>query len=69
MIYEWASVGGIRGLYRYFITKYLSKLLFIHLLFIHLNKCRGLTPTLLGIIPYGAISFSTNEVTKRMVIT
>jgi hypothetical protein len=27
----------------------------------------GITPTILGIIPYGAISFTTNEVTKRMV--
>lgn len=28
---------------------------------------RGLAPTIMGIIPYGAISFSTNEVTKQMV--
>jgi hypothetical protein len=27
----------------------------------------GITPTILGIVPYGAISFTTNEVTKRMV--
>jgi hypothetical protein len=27
----------------------------------------GITPTILGIIPYGAISFTTNEVTKRLV--
>mmetsp|Transcript_20179 Transcript_20179/g.28978 ORF Transcript_20179/g.28978 Transcript_20179/m.28978 type:complete len:353 (-) Transcript_20179:176-1234(-) len=28
---------------------------------------RGLSPTLIGIIPYGAISFSTNEITKQWV--
>lgn len=29
---------------------------------------KGLLPTLLGVIPYGAISFSTNEAVKRVIL-
>jgi hypothetical protein len=75
MLREWFKVGGIRELYRYpssiFALINIDRVLCSA---IHDLACcvlfdgRGLAPTIMGIIPYGAISFSTNEMTKQMVI-